>query len=99
MVKINWTDLAVQDLQDILEFITHDSEKYAVLTVNKIYLSADNLLKFPELGRIVPEIGSPKIRELIVGNYRLIYRLKTKEGIHILRVYSSWRRLSKKIIE
>jgi len=30
---------------------------------------------FPEIGRIVPEIGDPKIRELIIYSYRLIYEI------------------------
>ena len=96
MVKISWTQLAVQDLEDIREFIAQDSEKYAVITINKIFLSADNLQEYPELGRMVPEIGVPKIRELIIGNYRLIYNLKSKEELDILRIYSSLRHLSKK---
>ena len=96
MVKISWTQLAVQDLEDIREFIAQDSERYAIITVNKIFLSADNLLEYPEIGRIVPEIATPRIRELIIGNYRLIYHLKTKEEISVLRIYSSWRHLSKK---
>lgn len=34
---------------------------------------------------MVPELGNPAIRELIVGNYRLVYRA-TVMGVQILRV-------------
>ena len=95
MVEISWTELAVQDLHDIFDFIAEDSEKFASLTVNKIYFEAENLEAFPEMGRIVPEINSPDLREVIVGNYRLIYHLQSETEVVVLRVYSSWRKLSK----
>jgi plasmid stabilization system protein ParE len=36
------------------------------------------LKRHPKLGRIVPEIGREKYRELIYGNYRLVYRTSEK---------------------
>jgi plasmid stabilization system protein ParE len=33
------------------------------------------LKKAPHLGRIVPEFGNPIRRELLHGNYRIIYRV------------------------
>jgi toxin ParE1/3/4 len=33
------------------------------------------LARSPELGRIVPEFEEPSIREIIVGSYRVVYRL------------------------
>ena len=95
MVEINWTELAVQDLKDIYDYIAQDSEKFALLTVNKFYFEADYLKDFPKIGRIVPEFKSSAIRERIIGNYRLIYFVKSKSEVVILRVYSSWRKLSK----
>jgi plasmid stabilization system protein ParE len=38
----------------------------------------EELKAFPECGRIVPETGNKAIRELIYGNYRIIYRLEEK---------------------
>jgi plasmid stabilization system protein ParE len=37
------------------------------------------------MGRIVPEIGNSKIRELIFGNYRIIYRFE-KKRISVLTI-------------
>ena len=46
------------------------------------------LEKFPELGRIVPERNQPNIREIVVKNYRLVYRVHQKEKcLEILRVW------------
>jgi len=35
--------------------------------------AAKSLASFAERGRVVPELGNPDIRELIVRSYRLIY--------------------------
>jgi plasmid stabilization system protein ParE len=41
----------------------------------------DSLEKFPELGRIVPERNQPAIREIMVKNYHIIYRVRENEKI------------------
>ncbi len=45
----------------------------------KIFDRCEQLRSHPESGRIVPEFGRPEIRELVHGNYRLIYEVKTKQ--------------------
>ena len=70
-----------------------------IITVNKIYQRAQDLKKFPKLGRIVPEIQNPNVRELIVGNYRLVYIIKKTKLIDILRVQYSAKLLVKKIFK
>jgi toxin ParE1/3/4 len=47
----------------------------------------------PELGRIVPEKGDASIRELIEGNYRIIYEVKDPDRVEILLVHHSSRPL------
>jgi plasmid stabilization system protein ParE len=46
-----------------------------------------------ERGRVVPELGDPTVRELIVGNYRLIHEV-TPETILILGVIHGARDLA-----
>lgn len=75
MVKINWTEQAVDDLTNIAEFIRKDSEKHARITVRNIRERAKKLKHFPTIGRIVPETEKTEIRELIFGNYRIIYKI------------------------
>ena len=38
--------------------------------------AADRLMAYPLLGRVVPEFDDPLVRELIVGRYRLVYRVE-----------------------
>jgi len=50
-----------------------------------VFRKVEDLKSFPESGRIVPETENKSIRELIYGNYRLIYRLEEKK-ISVLTV-------------
>ena len=44
-----------------------------------------------ESGRIVPELENSEIWELFEGNYRFVYRIKTKDYIEILTVHHTSR--------
>ncbi len=49
-----WTEPAVDDLQAICDFISRDSEYYASVFIGNILDAVGNLVKFPDLGRVVP---------------------------------------------
>jgi len=53
----------------------------------------------PESGRIVPEIGIKEIRELIEGNYRIVYRIFSNKSVEILTIHHSARDFEKREIE
>lgn len=84
MVEIFWSDLAVNDLKSIHSFIQVDSKFYADRQIQKILMRVDQLLKFPESGRIVPEFSISQIRELIEGSYRIVY-FEDLNSVFILR--------------
>jgi len=94
MVKINWTPTALRDLEEIGEYVSHDSIKYANLIVDKLFRSVEILDMHPLSGRVVPEFHNDSIRELIYGNYRLVYRIVTELRIDIITVHHSKRLLS-----
>jgi toxin ParE1/3/4 len=93
MVKIVWTEISILDLKEIFDFIAEDSVRYATITTNKIHQRVQMIAGNPYLGRIVPEFNEKLIRELIEGNYRIIYRIKSEFRVDILRVYHSARLL------
>jgi addiction module RelE/StbE family toxin len=93
MVRLTWTDQSISDLVSIAEFISRDSVRYASLTVKNIRDKAQILKTNPLAGRVVPEINDPDIRELIMGNYRIIYSVIAKTQIDILTVHHSARLL------
>lgn len=99
MVKIVWTQLSIEDLNETYSYIASDSIRYASITIDKIYNRVQILSDKPYVGRIVPEFNTKTIRELIEGNYRIIYRLKRHDQIDILRVYHSARFLRKKSLK
>jgi toxin ParE1/3/4 len=77
-MKIEWTEPAVLDLEDIRNYISRDSEYYAARFVEKIIEPVEGLEKLPKMGRFVPEAEGQNIREVLLHNYRIIYRVETE---------------------
>ncbi|SRR5690606_24608205 len=96
MVQINWTHQAVSDLKNIAEYISRDSVRYAKLQVARIKARTKILKSHSKIGRIVPELEKPEIRELIEGNYRIIYKIVSQIRIDILTIHHSAMDLSGK---
>lgn len=94
MVKIVWTELSTLDLKEIYEYIAGNSIRYATITTNKIYQRVQLISDNPFLGRVVEEFNDNSIRELIEGNYRIIYKIKSDIHVDILRIYHSARLLN-----
>ena len=92
MIPILWSPQALHDLESIREYIARDSTLYADLVVRRIVAGVDRLASFPESGRVVPERGDPKIREVIVKPYRIVYRRQSAE-IEIVTVFRASRLL------
>jgi len=90
MVKIVWSEIAIDDLKQIHEYIAHDSKFYADRFIEKIITRVDQLENFQKSGRIVPEFNNELIRELIEGNYRVVYKINT-DHVGIVRVHHSAR--------
>ena len=99
MVKIVWTEQSVFDLKDIFDYISKDSRRYAENQIRRIKSKTVILKAQPESGRIVPELGIVQIRELIEGNYRIVYRLLNNELIEILTIHHSARDFESREIE
>lgn len=72
---VKWSKPAKLDLKQIYDYIAIDSKFYAQKVSQEIVEKSEKLNSLPEVGRIVPEIGDPNIRELIIYSYRLIYEV------------------------
>jgi len=94
MAQIRWTIQALDDIDNIASYIAKDSLKYAQWQVERFFTAVEILKSNINAGRIVPEIKNKSIRELIVGNYRLIYLIKSKNKLEILTVHHSSRLIS-----
>jgi len=84
-MKIIWSQLALSRIKEIARYIAQDKPKAADKWVDRIFGKVEILSQFPEMGRQVPEINNTNVRELIYGNYRIIYRYD-KNKIFILTV-------------
>jgi len=94
MVKVVWTDSAILDLDAIGEYIARDSIRYAEITVAELFESADMLEDFPKSGSIVPEFNNQHIRQLIRGNYRIVYLIVDDFRIDVLTIHHCARLIS-----
>ena len=93
-MKLIWSPLAVEQVRDIAAYIALDKPSAAVQWAEKIFNSVERLSDFPDSGRVVAEIQRNEIREIVQGNYRVIYKVKPKE-ILILVVKSYRQKLEK----
>jgi plasmid stabilization system protein ParE len=75
-IEIVWSRRALSDIEEIISFISRDSEQYAVNFASKIVETVETLRLFPGIGRVVPEYSDPGIRELIYRNYRVVYKIE-----------------------
>lgn len=88
MAEIKWTEQALADVEAIATYIARDSLYYARMHAQRIFESVKCLKIFPESGKIVPEINKSEMREIILGNYRVIYRHR-QNVVEIITVYHS----------
>lgn len=82
---VTWSLPSRKDLKLIYKYIAQDSAYYARKVIKNIVTRAMGLSAFPEIGRVVPEIGDSKIREIFVYSYRIIYQVSANE-VEILTV-------------
>jgi toxin ParE1/3/4 len=75
-MKLIWSPLALDRASEIVDYISLDNPSAATRWLNKVFGKVEQLLSSPELGRIVPEISDRHFREIIYGNYRIIYHLE-----------------------
>jgi toxin ParE1/3/4 len=86
MVEVIWTQRATEEITNIAEYIEQYSTNYASIIVQKLYKKVGVLKQFPKVGRVIPEMQEERYRELIEGNYRIMYEMLDDEVILIQRV-------------
>ena len=77
-----FTKFAEDDLIEILDYFVDRNPDYIPKLVQRIDIRLEELRNYPRKGRIIPELEKKSItdyRELIEGNYRIIYHIKDRE--------------------
>ena len=96
MASIVWSVRARDDLRSLSDFIAQDSPTYAAATVERVLQSIERLREYPRIGRVVPEYDDESIREIIVGSYRVVYRLR-RQRVSVVAVVHGSRNLLRQI--
>jgi toxin ParE1/3/4 len=73
--RLIWSTHARAQLHAITEYIKRDSEANAQKVVSKLTEEVRRLEQFPFSGRVVPEWEKSAYREVLVYNYRVVYKL------------------------
>ena len=90
--KLIWSPAARDDLRDVVGFIARDNPDRAMSFGYELISKTDRLQEFPELGRVVPEYRSQRIREIILRPYRIVYRVNhERRQCEIVRLWNSAR--------
>lgn len=89
MVKIVWSEKSKNDLKSIFDFISQNSIFFAKKTRSDLIKRTQILKDYPNIGRIVPEFGLNHIRELIYGNYRIIYKTNLN-NFNLIEIVTIW---------
>lgn len=84
MKRFLLTHKALQDLEEIHDFIASESPAAALKLINLLEKKCKSLAKSPLMGRTRTELA-PRLRSLPFGHYIIFYR-PFLEGIEVIRV-------------
>ena len=87
--SLTWSPEAIEDIESIVTYIERDSLWYAKVVASRIIETAETIPEYPEIGRVVPEIGDVTIRERFVYSYRIIYRVETDRVLVVAIIHGS----------
>ncbi len=99
--RVEWTEVARRDLFQIVDYLFGDRPSVAFGLLDQLEDKAASLNRSPHRGRLVPELGRLDVRhyrELLVGAYRLIYRV-VDDTVFILGVFDGRRNLEDLILK
>jgi toxin ParE1/3/4 len=97
-VKIVWSPLAVERLENVFEYIAQDNSIAAQTMVERVFKKVESLETNPERGRKVPEVKREDIREVFESGFRIIYKVEQKR-IVILSIRNFKQLLPEKDLE
>jgi toxin ParE1/3/4 len=96
---VKWSASSKNDLKNIYDYIAFDSLLYAKKLIISIVKKAQILNKFPEIGKMVPELMDESIREIIITPYRVIYCVsKYSNDVEVLSIIHGKRDFDKAFV-
>jgi toxin ParE1/3/4 len=92
-MNIDWSLNALENLEQIIEYISQDSEINAKKFAGKITDKVLNISLLPKVGRPVPEAKDKTVREVFLKKYRIIYQ-QLPDGIKVISIIHGYRNIS-----
>lgn len=87
MAQIIWTEPALQELDEIADYISLDDPQAAKKMVRKVFNRVEHLVKHPESGKALEEFEVSVYREIVLPPCRIFYRIENSIVyiIHVIR--------------
>jgi len=98
VAEVIWAESALDQLEEIAEYIALDKPGSASSLVKTIFSTVDRLEQFPESGHVPPELPDSIYRELYVRPCRIFYRNEDDAAL-ILHVMREERQLRRFLLE
>jgi toxin ParE1/3/4 len=98
MAEIVWTEPALDELEQIAEYIALDNLSAAKGLVLAVFDKVARLKAHPESGRVPEELVGMNYREVVVTPCRIFYRVE-EERVFILHVMRQERDLRKFLLK
>ena len=84
-MRLLWSPLAAEQAEEAVAYIAADDPVAAQAWVGQLLERVESLRRFPDSGRVLPELQREDIREIIVGAYRVVYR-RREESVAIVAI-------------
>ena len=97
MIRVTFTNRAVDDLDAINDYRSTYSPAYEEHLIDTIIAKVERLKTFPEMGRKVPEFDLSYLRELIHDEYRIVYKIVNEAQIDVITIQHSSRNMSERV--
>src|SRR5690554_4424067 len=98
MAQIIWTEPALNDIDQIAEYIALSNLQAAQLLVKKVFDKVDRLEDHPMSGKKPLEIKSLEYREVVVNPCRVFYKIISGK-VYILHVMRQEQQLKRYTLE
>ena len=95
MAQIIWSNPAIEDLHQLREFYSQFSEGYADRLIDKLIARVDILINFPQSGRMASQFKDGLTRELVSGDYSIVYRIQDADTVTISRIQNNSKPLTR----
>lgn len=80
-MRVVWAPRAIARAAEIAEYIAGERPSAARTWVDQLFIKVATLGHQPRRGRKVPELNRDEIREILHGEYRVVYRLDTRRVV------------------